>query len=465
MRNRIWFARVGRKLLGSFILTGMIAVVTASFFCAEVHAQAKPAKIKIKRKNPDRTMQEFSKDLALIKKHTQAIVLSSQGQPAKVVVTPALQGRVLTSTAGAEKGVAFGWFDRKALATMSIGKPAVSVLGGEDRLLVGPEGTKFSFFYPAGTELAFPQRKIPGPLDLEGFEVVQTNADSVLMRKNLTLVNRAGNSFAVEIQREVRMLTTMEVQKLFGMMLPDTVKFVAYQTDNRLIHKGGEPWSPDKGLVSLRVLGAQTASPTAVAVVPYHKPADVPKEEKVFHDNLLGVVPEDRVAQDDNAVYFLADSKELGKVGVISKYSSGVAGSYDPSNKVLTVIHTDKPDGNVAYAGARLDESQPILGGESIYLLNEGPLGEGGKSRGRFFVLETASPAPALKPGEALRHVQRTVHFQGSPEELDLIIQTTLKTSRERIEAAFDVDEDEEEEQEEETEEEESEDDETGTDE
>jgi hypothetical protein len=464
MRNRIWFERVDGKLLGSFILAGMLASAASGFFCAEAHAQAKPAKIKIKKKNPDRTMQEFSKDLALIKKHTQAIVLSNPGHPSKVVVAPGLQGRVLTSTAAGDKSVGFGWFDRKALATMSIGKPAVSVLGGEDRLLVGPEGTKFSFFYPAGTELAFAQRKIPAALDLEGFEVVQTNPDNVLLRKNMTLTNRAGHSFAIELQREVRILGAMDVQKLFGMMLPDAVQFVAYQTDNRLIQKGGEPWNAEKGLVSLRVVNAQTASPTSVAVVPYQRPSEASNEEKFYQDDIFRDVPDDRVTQDESAVYFLGDAKKLGKVSVVSKHTKGLVGSYDPSNKVLTIIQFDQPQGDaVAYTGARLDENQPLLGGQAIYLLNEGPIGEGGKSRGRFFMLETASPASLLKPGEALRHVQRTLHFQGPEEELDVIMQTVLKTSKERIQAAFDVDEDEE--QEEETEEEESEDDETGTDE
>ncbi len=54
-----------------------------------------------------------------------------------------------------------------------------------------------------------------------------------------------------------------------------------------------------------------------------------------------------------------------------------------------------------------------------------------------FYELETSSPASALKPGETMRHVQRTFHIQGPEEALDLLAGKLLKTRLETIKDAF----------------------------
>jgi len=56
---------------------------------------------------------------------------------------------------------------------------------------------------------------------------------------------------------------------------------------------------------------------------------------------------------------------------------------------------------------------------------------------GPFYELETSSPAAALKPGETMRHVQRTFHIQGSETALDLLAQQLLGVSLGDIDIAF----------------------------
>ena len=50
----------------------------------------------------------FASDLAFVRQHTSVLVL---GDPrgAQIVVAPAYQGRVLTSTTGGEDAPSFGW--------------------------------------------------------------------------------------------------------------------------------------------------------------------------------------------------------------------------------------------------------------------------------------------------------------------------------------------------------------------
>jgi len=56
---------------------------------------------------------------------------------------------------------------------------------------------------------------------------------------------------------------------------------------------------------------------------------------------------------------------------------------------------------------------------------------------GPFYELETSSHAAALKPGETMRHVQRTFHIQGSEAALDPLAQQLLGVSLGDIDSAF----------------------------
>jgi hypothetical protein len=68
---------------------------------------------------------------------------------------------------------------------------------------------------------------------------------------------------------------------------------------------------------------------------------------------------------------------------------------------------------------------------------NDGPPSPGAKPLGPFYELETSSPAGALKAGEALTHVQQTIHLQGSADSLDPIAKATLGVSIAEITSAL----------------------------
>ncbi len=88
----------------------------------------------------------FGGDLAFLGQHTDVVVLSESAGGARVVVSPALQGRVLTSTAGGSSDISFGWINRELIAS---GKTVehTNAYGGEDRFWIGPEGGQFSVFF------------------------------------------------------------------------------------------------------------------------------------------------------------------------------------------------------------------------------------------------------------------------------------------------------------------------------
>ena len=84
------------------------------------------------------TAGPFADDIAFLKQHTTLVLLTGAGG-AQVAVSPAYQGRVLTSTTGGDKAPSFGWLGREAIASGTY-QPHMNVFGGEDRFWLGPEG-------------------------------------------------------------------------------------------------------------------------------------------------------------------------------------------------------------------------------------------------------------------------------------------------------------------------------------
>ena len=75
--------------------------------------------------------------------------------------------------------------------------------------------------------------------------------------------------------------------------------------------------------------------------------------------------------------------------------------------------------------------------GDVINSYNDGSPEPGKPPLGPFYELETSSPAAALKPGETMRHVQRTFHLQGSEDTLKPLAQRLFGVSLDAIKAAF----------------------------
>src|SRR5437773_479873 len=93
----------------------------------------------------------FGDDTAFLKNHTDLVVLADDQGTARVAVAPAWQGRVMTSTATGDKGLSFGWINRELIESGKL-QEHINVFGGEDRMLLGPEGGQFSIFFAKGVK-------------------------------------------------------------------------------------------------------------------------------------------------------------------------------------------------------------------------------------------------------------------------------------------------------------------------
>jgi len=96
--------------------------------------------------------KNYKNDKQFLSKHLQVVELKSGDKC--LLVTPDLQGRVLTSSANGQDGYSFGWLNYDLIAS---GKflPHCNNFGGEDRFWLGPEGGQYSIFFKGSSGKSF----------------------------------------------------------------------------------------------------------------------------------------------------------------------------------------------------------------------------------------------------------------------------------------------------------------------
>lgn len=376
----------------------------------------------------------FKDDVAFLKQHTQVVVLSDGSGQAQIAVNPDLQGRVMTSTAGGPEGLSFGWINREFIASKQ-NNIHMNAFGGEDRFWLGPEGGQFSIFFKKGAAFNLDNWFTPPPINEGTYDIVSQAADLIHFKKTIHLVNYSETEFDLELNRLVGLLDAKDVESL-GIALPNGVKMVAYQSDNKITNTGAKEWTKDTGLLSIWILGMFNPSPSTTIVIPF-KPGPEAEFGPVVNDAYFGKVPADRLVIKDGLLFFSGDGKYRSKIGISPRRVKPFLGSYDAANKVLTIAHLTIPDNAMDYVNSMWQIQDKPFGGDVVNSYNDGPSAPGAKPLGPFYELESSSPAAALKPGETLGHVHTTIHFQGEEKALDQIARQALGVGLAEVKSAF----------------------------
>lgn len=358
----------------------------------------------------------FGYDLQFLEKHDSVIVLGSGD--ARVVVSPKYQGKVFTSTAAGDTGVSFGWIHYKAFE----GKPDghMNAYGGENRLWLGPEGGRFSLFFAPGAKMEFANWKTPAAFDTELWDVTARTGASVSLRKDMRLLNYAGTRLNLSINRKISILDQGTIEN--GLSLPTGmhVRAVGYCTVNTLTNTGGQAWTETTGMPCIWMLDMFPPSDSTVIVVPYQQ-GDTSKPATTDY---FGEIPPARIKIEDGVLYYRADGKMRGKLGIHPTRAKEIAGSYDAKRHVLTIVSFNV-DQQAHYLNQEWNTTKPPFSGDAVNAYNDGPLADGSQM-GPFYELESVSPAAFLAPGEQLVHRHCVYHFTGSEEELSAISQKVL---------------------------------------
>lgn len=378
----------------------------------------------------------FAQDLAFLQAHGDVQVLTAP-TGARVAVSPKYQARVMTSAVEAD-GRSLGWINRPFIEAGRTGTPFDNY-GGEDRFWLGPEGGQFGLYFPPGQPFVFSEWQTPAALQewIWHLKSARTTTDHADFVRALGVTNHSGTRFTVEVDRRIRLLSDEQMRSHLGLDSAGTtvagLKWVAFETENRITNRGTVAWSKDRGLLSVWVLGMYAPSPDANVVVPFEKQAEGP----IVNDTYFGKVPADRLAVHDADGYlvFKCDGEYRSKIGVNPARAKSVLGSYSESARLLTLVQYDKPAGARDYVNSLWELQKEPYAGDAVNSYNDGPVAPGQPSLGGFYELETSSPAAALAPGQSLTHTHRTFHFVGDRALLDRVAERVLGVTATRITA------------------------------
>src|SRR5262245_32105800 len=366
----------------------------------------------------------FESDVAFLRQHTQVLMLTD-ASGAQVVVSPAYQGRVMTSTTGSGDRPSFGWIGRAAIAA-GTRQPHMNVFGGEDRFWLGPEGGQYALYFKRGDPFDLDHWQVPEPLDWGNWEVTNQTPTAAGFHKRMTLTNYSGTQMDIDVDRTVRLLSHSDLAMWLGESVGSAVRAVAFESSNIVTNVGSTPWKPESGLVSVWILGMFNPSSRTTIALPY---AAGPESTlgPVVNDAYFGKVPADRLIVTPSAVLFRGDGQYRSKIGLSPARALAMAGSYDALGHTLTLVQYTRPADSVRYVNSMWEIQREPYNGDVINSYNDGPPEAGKPPLGPFFELETSSPALELRPAQRHTHVHRTFHLVGPEAELDRIARATIR--------------------------------------
>jgi len=276
----------------------------------------------------------------------------------------------------------------------------------------------------------------PAAVDTQPFEVVTKAPDHILCRRQIQLTNYSGTPFELEVNREVRLLSVANMLAGLGAKLPPGVESVGFESVNSIRNTGDHPWKKETGLLSIWILGMLNASPESTIVIPFEPGSESERGPKV-NDTYFGKVPADRLVVKNNVLFFRADANYRSKIGISPRRAKPLLGSYDVANRTLTLAKFTLPRGVTNYVNSAWELQKEPFRGDVANSYNDGPPKPGAKQLGRFYELESSSPALALHPGESATHVQQTIHLQGHDKMLDSVARAILGVGLEDIKTVF----------------------------
>ena len=407
-------------------------ILTAALFVASCNGSNQSKKTNQKEESMvyDST-EQYAFNREFLKKYTKVIELKNLNSAISIV--PAWQGRVMTSTSEGDSGFSFGWINRELIASGRI-KPHINAFGGEERIWLGPEGGQFSIFFKKGKSFIYDDWQTPPFIDTTPYDLISLSDSSALFGINAATENYSGTVFNFRLEREVSLLSEKEILKQTAIDI-EGLNYVAYRSSNKIINTGDKAWEKETGLLSVWMLGMFNPSPSVVVVIPF-RPGDISLLGPEVNDNYFGKISGDRLKVTSHNIFFRADGKSRGKIGLSPLRGTGIMGSYDSKNKILTLLICRLPEGKTEYVNSAWQIQDKPYSGDALNSYNDGPL-EDGSQMGPFYELETSSPAAELKPGESLNHIQFTLHLTGNPDYIDRIARNVLGVSLEEIKNAF----------------------------
>jgi len=366
----------------------------------------------------------FGYDLQFLKQYHKDLILLGDGSDAgaQIIILPAYQGRVMTSTADGNGGMSFGWINYD-LIDSNKEEEHFHAFGGEERFWLGPEGGQFSIFFKKGDPFDFDHWYVPKAIDTEPFILVSSSKTEANFQREMNLKNYSGFEFNLRVNRHIRLLSKTEIPLLLGFPLPENLQIVGFESNNSITNTGNTPWTKENGLLSIWILSMFNAGNKTTIAVPY-KQGNENDLGKLVTDDYFGKVPVDRLKIKNGIIFLNADANYRSKIGISPKRALPILASFDQVNEVLTIAQFSLPEFPADYVNSLWEIQENPVEGDVVNAYNDGFID--GKQMGKFYELESSSPAATFNVGESMHHLHRTIHLKGNSNELNEITKTLL---------------------------------------
>lgn len=415
------------KICDMYLLKASIflTLLSVAFLLYNCSPKTKKEKISFQEKGT------FGYDLNFLSKHQETILLGDGN--AQLLICPAFQGRVMTSTSNGLSGLSYGWLNYDLIGSGKI-VDKINAVGGEDRFWLGPEGGQFSIFFKKGDQFNLDAWQTPAVIDTEIYDLVSKTENSAIFEKEFTLENYSGNEFNLKVDRTISLLSTSEIQDILSIEILDNLNAVAYRSSNAITNTGESSWTKETGALSIWILGMFNPSPAMTILIPFKKGLET-ELGQIVNDTYFGKVPADRLIVNDGILYFKGDGQYRSKIGLNPKRALPLMGSYDEENKLLTIVHYSKPEGVTDYVNSIWELQDEPFAGDAANSYNDGPVD--GNALGPFYELESSSPAAFLASGQSMEHIHTTIHIRGDEKELDAIVRKVFGVDLNQIKEVF----------------------------
>ncbi|NQU86058.1 MAG: hypothetical protein HQ541_09885 [Mariniphaga sp.] len=374
----------------------------------------------------------YGYDLQFLQKYIEPIELVNGN--GRVLISGEYQGRVMTTSSNGNIGASYGWINHGLFDSGEFNEQ-FNPIGGEERLWLGPEGGQFSVYFKKGDEQIFANWVVPKEIDTVPFDLVEKTDEYAKFEKEFLLVNASGINLNIGINRNVKILSQIEIENEFHMNIDPSLEFVAYQSENILKNTGLIDWNEKDGLLSIWMLCMFNPSEDGIVFIPFKK-GEEKELGKIVTDDYFGKVPSDRLIAKDGIVFFKTDGKLRSKIGIPPQRALPYCGSYDAKGQVLTILWYSQPDELSKYVNSVWGNQDDPLSGDVVNSYNDGP-GDDGTVLGPFYEIESSSPAAMLKAGQEIKHTQRIFHISGDENQLNIITEKLFNLSVNEIKNIF----------------------------
>lgn len=372
----------------------------------------------------------YGYDVNLLRKFPENVELKNGDS--RLILSIKYQGRVMTSSSDGYAGRSYGWINHELIESGKV-LPQFNPVGGEERVWFGPEGGQYSLYFEPGSSFDFENWQVPACIDTIPFDTFLSTDSVAVFLKDMYVKNYNNYEFRFDLIRKVHLLGKPLIENILDITVPDSVKYVGYESTNMVKNTSRESWTKENGLISIWLLGMYNPSPSVTMIIPYKTGV---KSDYIVKSDYFGKIPEDRLKITDGIIYFKGDGKQRGKLGILPQRAMPVIGSYDSENQVLTLVKSDVPEGETDYVNSAWEQQKFPFKGDAINAYNDGPL-ENGSQLGPFYELETSSPALALAPDSTGTYIQSTYHFEGTEEHLNTICEQVFKVSLQEVKNVF----------------------------